>query len=69
MLLQALCSIGALENSISYYSLEMLNWVKIDNFLSHVTLEIDEWPWKAIRYLSYATSIFVHNFVTIYKFK
>ena len=44
-------------------------WVKIDDFFSCVTLKFDGWPWKTIRYLIYATSSFVHNFVTIVEFK
>ena len=40
-------------------------WVKIDAFLSHVTLKFDVWPWKTIEHLFYATSSFVHHFVTI----
>ena len=39
--------------------------VKMDNFLSHVTLKFDVWPWKTIGHLFYATSSFVHNFVAI----
>ena len=39
--------------------------VKMDNFLSHVTLKFDVWPWKTIGHLFYATSSFVHHFVAI----
>ena len=44
-------------------------WVKIDDFFSHVTLQLDVWPWKTIRHLCYATSSFVHHFVAISEFK
>ena len=40
-------------------------WVKFDDFLSHVTLQFDVWPWKKIGHLFYATSSFVHLFVAI----
>ena len=43
--------------------------VKIGNFLSRVTLKFDEWPWKTIGHLFYATSSFVHHFITICEFK
>ena len=41
----------------------------ISNFLSHVTLKFDRWPWKTIGHLFYATSSFLHNFVAIGEFK
>ena len=44
-------------------------WVKIDDFLSRVTLKFDVWPWKIIGHLYYATSSFVHHFVAIGDFK
>ena len=44
-------------------------WVKIDDFLSRVTLQFDVWPWKSIGHLFYATSSFVHHFVAIGEFK
>ena len=44
-------------------------WVKIDDFLSRVTLKFDVWPWKTIGHLFYATSSFVHHFVAIGDFK
>ena len=44
-------------------------WVKIDDFLSRVTLQFDAWPWKTIGHLFYATSSFVHHFVAIGDFK
>ena len=40
-------------------------WVKIDDFLSRVTLQFDVWPWKTIGHLFYSTSSFVHHFVAI----
>ena len=40
-------------------------WVKIDDFLSRVTLQFDVWPWKTIGHLYYATSSFVHHFAAI----
>ena len=43
--------------------------VKIDNFVSRVTLLFDRWPWKTIGHLFYATSSFVHHFVAIGGFK
>ena len=45
------------------------NWVKIGNFLSHVTLIFDKWPSKSIRHLSYTMSSFVHHFKAIGEFK
>ena len=44
-------------------------WVKIDDFLSRVTLQFDEWPWNTIGHLFNATSSFVHHFVAIGEFK
>ena len=43
--------------------------VKIDNFLSRVTLKFDRWPWKTIGQLFYSTSSFVHHFIAICEFK
>ena len=34
-----------------------------------MTLKIDEWPWKTIGHLFYATSSFMHHFVAIGEFK
>ena len=45
------------------------NWVKINNFFSRVTLQIDVWPWKTIGHLFYITSSFVYHFVAIGEFK
>ena len=42
---------------------------KLAIFLSRVTLKFDEWPWKTIGHLFYATSSFVHHFVAIDEFK
>ena len=44
-------------------------WVKIDIFLSPVSLKFDEWPWKTIGHLSYAASRFVYHFIAIGVFK
>ena len=43
--------------------------VKIDDFLSRMTLKFDRWPWKTIGLLFYATSSILHNFVAIGEFK
>ena len=43
--------------------------VKIDDFFCRVTLQFDVWPWKTIGHLFYATSSFVHYFITIGEFK
>ena len=43
--------------------------VKIGDFLSPMTLKFDEWPWKTIGHLFYATSSFMHHFVAIGEFK
>ena len=40
-------------------------WVKIGYFSSRVTFKFDRWPWKPIGHLFYATSSFMHNFITI----
>ena len=44
-------------------------WVKLDDFLSCVTLQFDLWPWKTIGHLFYATSRFAHHFVAIGELK
>ena len=44
-------------------------WVKINVFLSRMTLKFDRWPWKTIGHLFYATSSFVHHFIAIGEFK
>ena len=43
--------------------------VKIDDFLSRVTLKIDGWLWKTIEHLFYTASSFVHHFKSIYVVK
>ena len=43
--------------------------VKIGDYLLYVTLKFDGWPRKRIGHLCYATSSFVHHFVTISEFK
>ena len=44
--------------------------VKIGNFLSHVSLKFDGWPWKTIGHLFYVTSSFVyHHFIAIGELK
>ena len=43
--------------------------VKIDNFLSLVTLKFDGWPSETIEHLFYATSNFVQHFIAIGEFK
>ena len=44
-------------------------WVKLDDFLSRVTLKFDRWPSKTIGHLFYATSSFVQHFIIISEFK
>ena len=39
-----------------------LIWVKIEDFLSRVTLKCDGWPWKTIGHPFYSTSSFMHHF-------
>ena len=46
-----------------------LIWVKIDDFLSRVTLNFDRWPSKTIGHLFSVTSSFVQHFVAIGEFK
>ena len=43
--------------------------VKIDHFLSRVTLKFDGWPKKTIGHLFHPTSSYVHHFVAIGEFK
>ena len=43
--------------------------VKTGNFLCHVTLKFDGWPWKTIGPLFYAASSFVHHSVAICELK
>ena len=42
-------------------------WVKIDDFLSRVTLIFDGWPWKTIGHLFYAASSFGYHYIAIRK--
>ena len=42
---------------------------QIWQFLSHVTLKSDIWPWKTMRHLFYTTLSFVHQFKAICEFK
>ena len=42
---------------------------KIGNFLSHVTLTFDGWPWKTIGHLFYTTLSFVHHFKAMGEFE
>ena len=46
-----------------------LIWVKINAFLSRVTLKFDRWPSKTIGHLFYATSSFVQHFIAIGELK
>ena len=46
-----------------------LIWVKIDDFVSRVTLKFDGWPWKTIGHFFYATSSVVYHFIAICEFK
>ena len=39
------------------------------DFLTHVSLQFDVWPWKTIGHLFYASSSFVHHFVAIGELK
>ena len=43
--------------------------VKIGDFLPHVTLKFNGWPWKTIGILFYVTLSFVHHFEAIGEFK
>ena len=43
--------------------------VKIGDFLSHVTLKFDGWPWNTIGHLFFAMLNFVHHFKAIGEFK
>ena len=51
--------------TVQKYSIQ----VKIRDFLSHVTLKFNGWPWKIIEHLSYTILTFVHHFVAIGEFK
>ena len=56
-------------NSNWGYSPETLNSGQNGQFLSLVTLKFDEWHWKTIWHLFFATSSFVHHFVAIGELK
>ena len=43
--------------------------VKIGNFLSHLTLKFDGWPWKTIGHLFYAMLSSLHHFKAISQYK
>ena len=43
--------------------------VKVGDFLSRMTFKFDEWPWKTIGHLFYATSSFLHHFTPFSEFK
>ena len=43
--------------------------VTIDDFLSHVTLKFDGWPWKTMGHLFYTLSSFVHHLKTMVELK
>ena len=44
-------------------------WGQNRQFLSHVTLKFDGWPWKTIGHIFYVASSFVHHFIAISEFK
>ena len=44
-------------------------WVKIINYLSHVSLKFFGWPWKTIGHHLYATSSFVHHLTDVSELK
>ena len=56
-------------NSNRKHSLKTPNSGQNRRFFVRVTSIFDEWPWKTIRHLFYATSSFVHRFTTIGEFK
>ena len=43
--------------------------VRIGDFLSHVILKFDGWPWKTTGHLFYVASSFVHHFIAMGEFK
>ena len=55
-------------NSNWSYSPETPNSGRNQEFLSHVTLKFDGWPWKTIGHLSYATLIYVYDFIAMCEF-
>ena len=58
-----------LRDLIAATGLVISNWIQIVNFSACVTVKFDEWPCKTIGHLFYATSSFVHHFVSIGEFK
>ena len=58
-----------LRDLIAATGLVISNWIQIVNFSARVTVKFDGWPCKTIGHLFYATSSFVHLFVTIGEFK
>ena len=44
-------------------------WIKIGDFMSHVTLKFDGWLWKIIKQLFYVTSSCVFHIIGIGQFK
>ena len=69
--LQALCIISypLVNSNLSYNFQKRSIRVKIDDFLSRVTLKFYGWPSKTIGHLFYATSSFVYHLVPIGEFK
>ena len=70
MLLQALCIISMpwlIQTGVTVW--KRLFWVKINDFLSRVTLKFDVWPWKTIGHLFYAISSFLYHFLGIGEFE
>ena len=56
--------------AIGEFKLDLQSWnaqfgSKLTIFFRRVTLQFDQWPWKTIGHLVYATSSFVHRFVAI----
>ena len=72
MLLQALCITSqpyVHEFILQLQSRNALFGSKSTILLCRVTLKLDGWHWKTIGHLFYATSSFVHHFITICEFK
>ena len=66
-LCDAFCSHWWIQTRVTVRKCQI--WVKIDDFLSRVTLKSDGWPSKTIGHLFYATSRFVYHFLAIGEFK
>ena len=58
-----------LRDLIAATGLVISNWIQIVNFSARVTVKFDGWPCKTTGHLFYATSSFVHHFVSIGYFK